>query len=275
MTFSGKNFNFELGKKTYVMGILNVTSDSFFDGGKYNSPEKAVAHVKRMIKDGADIIDIGAHSTRPGHTALTPFEELEIIKQYLPLLANETNAVISVDTFYPEVAQYALENGASIINDVSGLFNPEMAKLVKDYNCGWVIMHTGGGDSSTIVEYPNGVTENVLNFFNNMLYKCEEFGIKRNQLVFDMGIGFGKSYEDNLELIKNIKEIKIKNVALLTALSSKRVVATATACKKEDLIYGTIAANSLTIQGGTDIIRVHNVRENVLAVKMCDAVLRR
>ena len=275
MTFSGNNFNFKLGKKTYVMGILNVTADSFFDGGKYNSPEKAIEHAKRMMNDGADIIDIGAHSTRPGHTALNPEEELEIIRQYLPLLANETKAVISVDTFYPEIARYALENGAAIINDVSGVFNPQMAQLIKDFNCGWVIMHTGGSDSSTVADYSDGVTKDVLKFFNKMLSLCEEYGINRNQLAFDMGIGFGKSYRDNLELIKNIKDIKIKDVALLTALSSKRVVATATECEKEDLVYGTIAANALAIWGGTDIIRVHNVRENVLTVKMCDAVLGR
>lgn len=274
MTFSAKNFNFELGKKTYVMGILNVTADSFFDGGLYNSPEKAVEHTKRMLCDGADIIDIGAQSTRPGHTTLTPQEELEIIKKYLPLLANETNAVISVDTFYPSVAKYALDNGASIINDVSGEFNLEMANLVKEYNCGWVIMHTGGGDSSTVVDYPNGVTNDVLSFFNEMLCKCESFGINKKQIAFDMGIGFGKSYEDNLELIKNINKIKIKDVALLTALSSKRVIATSTDAEKDDLVYGTISANSLAIQGGTDIIRVHNVRENVLAARMCDAVVR-
>ena len=275
MTFSGNNFNFELGKKTYVMGILNVTADSFFDGGLYNSPEKAVEHTKRMLCDGADIIDVGAQSTRPGHTVLTPREELEIIKQYLPLLANETNAVISVDTFYPSVAKYALDNGASIINDVSGKFNLEMANLVKEYNCGWIIMHTGGGDSSTVVDYPNGVTKDVLDFFNEMMYQCESYGINKNQIAFDMGIGFGKSYSDNLELIKNIKDIKIKSVALLTALSSKRVIAISTDTEKDDLVYGTISANSLAIQGGTDIIRVHNVRENVLAAKMCDAVLRR
>jgi dihydropteroate synthase len=274
MTFSGRNFCFELAKKTYVMGILNVTADSFFDGGKYNSPERALDHAKRMIEDGADIIDIGAHSTRPGHKVLSFDEELEIIKQYLPLLQKETNAVFSVDTFYPEVAQYALDNGASIINDVSGVFNPEMAKLVKDYNCGWVIMHTGGGDSSTIVNYADGVTQDVLNFFNDMLYRCEMFEINKNQIAFDMGIGFGKSYEDNLELIKNIKDLKMKDIALLTALSSKRVIANATNSNKEDLVYGTISANTLAIQGGTDIIRVHDVRENVLAAKVCDAVLR-
>ncbi len=274
MTFSGENFNFELGKKTYVMGILNVTADSFFDGGKYNSPEKAVEHAKRMLTDGADIVDIGAHSTRPGHAVLSSQEELDIIKQYLPLLAKETNAVISVDTFNPMVAQYALDNGASIINDVSGLFNSQMAELVKEYNCGWIIVHTGGGDSSTIVKYKNGVTQDVVDFFNLMLQKCESYGINKNQIAFDMGIGFGKSYRDNLELIKNIEDIKIKDVALITALSSKRVVATATEALKEDLLYGTISANSLAIQGGTDIIRVHNVHENVLAAKMCDAVVR-
>lgn len=273
MIFSGKNFNFELGKKTYVMGILNVTADSFFDGGKYNLPEKAVDHAKRMLTDGADIIDIGAHSTRPGHVVLTPNEELEIIKQYLPLLANETDAVISVDTFYPMVAKYALENGASIINDVSGCFNVEMAGLIKEHNCGWIIMHTGGGDASTVVEYEN-VTQDVYNFFNDMLNQCEKFGVDRNQIAFDMGIGFGKSYEDNLELIKNIKDIKIKDIALLTALSSKRVVSNATEAEKHDLVYGTIAANSLAIQGGTDIIRVHDVHKSVLAAKMCDAIVR-
>ncbi len=274
MIFSGNDFSFELGNKTYVMGILNVTEDSFFDGGMYNSPEKAVHHTKRMLEDGADIIDIGANSSRPGHTVLSENEELEIIKQYLPLLKNETNAVISVDTFYPTVALYALENGASIINDISGVFNPEMAELVKTYNCGWIIMHTGGGISSTVVDYEKGVSYAVLEFFMETLKKCEEFGISKNQLCFDMGIGFGKSHKDNLELIKNIKDIKIKDVALLTALSSKRVVANSTKAQKEDLIYGTISANSLAIQGGTDIIRVHNVRENVLAAKMCDTVVR-
>ncbi len=274
MIFSGKDFSFALGEKTYIMGILNVTDDSFFDGGKYNSPDKALSYTRIMIEDGADIIDLGAHSTRPGNTTLSPNEELEIIKQYLPLLKNKTNAVISVDTFYPLVAEYALQNGASIINDVSGVFNPEMAKLVKDYNAGWVIVHTGGGSSSTIINYDKGVCYDVLDFFIETVKKCEEFGISKNQIALDIGIGFGKSYNDNLELIRNIKDIKIKDVALLTALSSKRVVSNSVNTAKEDLVYGNISANTLAIQGGTDIIRVHNVRESVIAARMCDAVVR-
>lgn len=274
MIFSGSNFRFELGKKTYVMGILNVTDDSFFDGGKYNSPQKAVEHAKRMLNEGADIIDIGAHSTRPNHKILTPDEELEIIKKYLPLIYNETKSVISVDTFYPSVAKYALDNGASIINDVSGAFNPEMAQLVKDYNCGWVIMHTGGGDSSSVVEYKRDIIDEVNDFFADIKNKCVIFGISENQLCFDVGIGFGKSHEHNLKLIRDLSSINTCDCALLMALSSKRVVKLSTEADKDDLIYGTIAGNILAVSGGADIIRVHNVKENVLAVKMTDAVLR-
>lgn len=274
MIFSGEHFSFELGKKTYVMGILNVTDDSFFDGGKYNSPQKSVEHAKRMLDEGADIIDIGAHSTRPGHKVLTPDEELEILKDYLPLIYNETGAVISVDTFYPTVAEYALKNGASIINDVSGVFNPEMAQLVKKYNCGWVLMHTGGGDSSVIPEYKNDIITEVESFFIDSINKCEQFGICKNQICLDVGIGFGKSHEHNLELIKNFRKLKVADVAMLMALSSKRVVRLSTHSENEDLVYGTIAGNVLAISGGADLIRVHNVKENALSAKMADAVVR-
>ncbi|MBR5246829.1 MAG: dihydropteroate synthase [Clostridia bacterium] len=274
MIFSGNNFKFELGKKTYIMGILNVTSDSFYDGGEYNSPEKAVAHARRMLSEGADIIDIGAHSTRPNHTVLTENEELEIVKNYLPLIYNETNAIISIDTFYPSVAEYALQNGASIINDVSGVFNEDIAKLVKQYNCGWVIMHTGGGDSATVPGYLTSVSEDVKVFFDKMFNQCIRYGINKNQLCFDIGIGFGKSQEHNIDVLRNIEKLKRKDVALLTALSMKRVVKNTTNTEGIDLLYGTISANTLAVKGGTDIIRVHNVKENAIAVKMADALVR-
>lgn len=274
MMFSGNKFAFPLMEKTYIMGILNVTSDSFFDGGLYNSPQKALEHAKQMISEGADIIDIGAQSTRPGCVQLSADEELEIIKNYLPMLYDKTGAVISVDTFYPQVAKYALENGASIINDVSGVFNEEIARLVRCYNCGWVIMHTGGGDAQTVPQYKTSVTEDVILFFHEILHKCEEFGISKNRIMLDMGIGFGKTNEQNIELIKNIDKLRIKDVALLTALSSKRVVANATGADGYDRVYGTIAADVLAIAGGTDFIRVHNVKENALAAKLADAIVR-
>lgn len=274
MTFSGENFNFELGKKTYVMGILNVTKDSFADGGKYNTPEKAKKHTEEMIEDGADIIDIGAQSTRPGSILMTPEEELNIIKQYLPLLSNEFDCTFSVDTFYPSVAEYALNNGASIINDVSGVFNEDMAKLVLKYGCGWIVMHTGGGTANVVPDYKTSVTEDIIEFFDETIKKCEDFEIPLNRIMLDIGIGFGKTYEQNLETIRNIKKIKKDNVALLTALSLKRVVGTATDSEGDDKLYGTISADTLAIAGGTDFIRVHNVKEAVLGAKMADAVLR-
>ncbi|MBR5321245.1 MAG: dihydropteroate synthase [Clostridia bacterium] len=274
MIFSGNNFSFELGKKTYVMGILNVTKDSFADGGKYNTPEKAKEHTREMLLQGADIIDIGAQSTRPGSVLMSVQEELNIIKQYLPCLANEFDCVFSVDTFYPEVAEYALNNGASIINDVSGKFNKDMAELVLKYDCGWIITHTGNGDAQTVPDYKTSVTEDVITFFDEVLDKCNQLQIPHNRIMLDIGIGFGKSYEHNIEVIKNIKRIKRQNVALLTALSLKRVVGIATDSDREDRLYGTISANTLAIVGGTDFIRVHNVKESVLGAKMADAVLR-
>ncbi len=274
MIFSGNNFNFELGKKTYIMGILNVTKDSFADGGKYNTPEKAKEHTKEMISQGADIIDIGAQSTRPGSILMSAQEELNIIKQYLPYLANEIDCVYSVDTFYPEVAEYALKNGASIINDVSGIFNEEMARLVLKYNCGWIITHTGGGNAEIVPTYKTSVTEDVIEFFNNILDKCNKLRIPHNRIMLDIGVGFGKNHEQNIEIIKNINKIKRNNVALLTALSLKRVVGIATDSDKENRLYGTISANTLAIAGGTDFIRVHNVKEAALGAKMADAVVR-
>ena len=190
------------------------------------------------------------------------------------MIYNETGAVISVDTFYPTVAEYALNNGASIINDVSGVFNPEMAQLVKKYNCGWVLMHTGGGDSSVIPEYKNDIITEVESFFIDSINKCEEFGICKNQICLDVGIGFGKSHEHNLEIIKNLSKLKVADVAMLMALSSKRVVRLSTHSENEDLVYGTIAGNVLAISGGADLIRVHNVKENALSAKMADAVVR-
>ena len=274
MIFAGNKFSFELGKKTYVMGILNVTKDSFADGGKYNTPEKAKQHTEEMLLQGADIIDIGAQSTRPGSTLMSPQDELNIIKQYLPYLANEFDCVFSVDTFYPQVAEYALTNGASIINDVSGKFNEDMAELVLKYDCGWIITHTGNGDAKTVPEYKTSVTEDVIAFFDKTLERCTQLQIPHNRIMLDVGIGFGKNYEQNIEVIKNISRIKRNKVALLTALSLKRVVGTATNTEKDDRLYGTISANTLAIAGGTDFIRVHNVKENVLGAKMADAVVR-
>lgn len=272
--FRGNGFSFPLNTRTYIMGILNVTPDSFFDGGKWNSPQIALQRAVQMEKDGTDLLDIGAQSTRPGHTPLSDREELEVLKQFLPLIASRVHIPISVDTFYPLVAEYALQNGAQIINDVSGTFSEDIADLVCKHRAGWIMMHSGNGNSDTVANYEKGVTNDVLAFFDAMQARCCAFGISTEQLCFDMGIGFGKSHTDNLELIRNIRMLKRNDRALLTALSCKRVVANETNAEGDDRLYGTLAADTLAIAGGTDFIRVHHIKESVFAAKMADAVVR-
>ena len=273
--FKGRNFSFPLGEKTYVMGILNITPDSFFDGGKWNQPDVALRHAMDMQSAGADLLDIGAQSTRPGHVPLSAKEELDIVQQFLPKIMKHVSVPVSIDTFYPEVAQYALEQGVAIINDVSGIFSDAMANLVREYQAGWILMHSGESDADSTVSYPQGVTKAVCSFFDEMQSKCIALGIQTEQLCFDMGIGFGKSHQDNLTLIQNIQQLKKENRALLTALSCKRMVANETKSEGDDRLFGTIAADTLAIAGGTDFIRVHHVKEAVLAAKMTDALVRR
>lgn len=274
--FKGNGFSFEINKRTYIMGILNVTPDSFFDGGQWNSPEKAVEHALKMQEDGADIIDIGAQSTRPGSVLLSEDEELEIIKKYIPAVTSAVNVPVSVDTFYPRVAEYCLENGAKIINDVSSKMDREMALVVKKHNAGWIVMHTGNASASQEADYSKcgGVVNDVLAFFDKAEEIAAEYSISRENICFDMGFGFGKSHFDNLELLRNIDKLKFPERALLTALSCKRLVKNETGADGYDRVFGTLAADTLATAGGTDFIRVHHVKEACLAAKMTDAVVR-
>lgn len=274
--FKGNGFSFEINKRTYIMGILNVTPDSFFDGGQWNSPEKAVEHALKMQEDGADIIDIGAQSTRPGSVLLSEDEELEIIKKYISAVTSVVNVPVSVDTFYPKVAEYCLENGAKIINDVSSKMDREMALVVKKHNAGWIVMHTGNASASQEADYSKcgGVVNDVLAFFDKAEEIAAEYSISRENICFDMGFGFGKSHFDNLELLRNIDKLKSPERALLTALSCKRLVKNETGADGYDRVFGTLAADTLAIAGGTDFIRVHHVKEACLAAKMTDAVVR-
>lgn len=272
MKFIHKNGFFELGKKTYIMGILNVTPDSFYDGGRYNSREKALEQALKMVQDGADIIDIGANSTRPNAEVLSAEEELNIIKKYIPFLTEKVNAVFSVDTFYPEVAEYALNNGVSVINDVSGVFNKKMAETVKKHKCGWIIMYNG-----RVFENDNGenpVTDKVLAFFAKMLENCKNLGISSEYIMLDSGIGFSGSFDEDIEMIKNTSLLKNNGCAYLTALSNKRVIKNSSGADGEDRVYGTLAANVLAVAGGTDFVRVHNVKENRLAINTADRTIR-
>lgn len=232
------------------MGIVNVTPDSFSDGGKWFDKNCAVGHALGLVKEGADIIDLGAQSTRPGYTEISPGEEWARLEGVIKELRSKTDVPISVDTYFPYVAEKALEAGADIINDVSGSVNPEMAEIVKRTNCGWIIMHNGTGS-----------VKEVGNFFEKSAEKCRDYGIPQNQICFDMGIGFGKDYKQNLELIAGVSRYKPEEYPLLLAVSRKRVIAQASGQDNpSERVYGNISADTAAVLGGVDIIRLHDIK---------------
>lgn len=264
--FQAGEFSLPLDR-TYVMGILNVTPDSFSDGGKYLDPAAALERALEMKAEGADLIDVGGQSTRPRYTAISPEEEWERIRDVLPALVKKTGLPISVDTFYPWVAQRALEAGASILNDVTG-FGPEMLAVAAGSRCGCVVMDPGttGGD----------ICARVRGFFLDRLEASQRAGIARERLCFDPGVGFGKTVEENLDLIAHVERTKVEGCAFLMAASRKRV--TGAFCGNppfEERLPATLAAHTASILGGADLVRVHDVKEAVQAARMADALKRR
>lgn len=266
------NFSFPLGKKTYIMGILNVTPDSFSDGGKYLDPAGAAVHALEMQEQGADIIDIGAQSTRPGYTRISPEEESGRLIPVLDALRDRLSVPISVDTFYPRVAALALEHGASVINDVTGFSDPGMFRLASRSGCGCVIMHNGEVHDEDCVE--KDVLERVKCFFELRLRQAEEYGVSRERICLDPGVGFGKTLEENLKLLANVDQVKLPGCAFLMAASRKRVIGAPCGNPPfQERLAGTIAAHTLAQAGGADVLRVHDVREAVQAALVADAVL--
>lgn len=275
--FSYAGGEYALGKKTYIMGILNVTPDSFSDGGLWLSPEKAVAHAAEMEKDGADIIDIGAFSTRPGAADVPAEEEWRRLSAVLPAVLKSVGIPVSVDTFVPKVAQKCLETGVSIINDVSGVFNEDMARLIKEYGAGWIMMHggTATGKAESEVSYANGTVAAVQLFFDRMTTLSESFGINPEKICLDPGFGFSKNVEQNTELLKNLSSLDTHGRALLSALSRKRFVgALGGEPNAESRDEATLACDIMSILGGADIVRVHNTALHAKALRAADALIR-
>ena len=261
-TFKAGQFELDLEKRTYIMGILNVTPDSFSDGGKWGTVDEAVKHALQMQNDGADIIDIGAQSTRTGFVKVSSQEELRRLLPVLQVLRGQLDVPISVDTFYPEVVKEALLYGASIINDVNGFTDELMIELASKNMCGCIITH-------------NGPANKTKDFLRNQLEKMRKRNIDIQRICMDPGIGFGKTYEENLKIIKNLCAYSTEDCAKMIGLSRKSVIGIACGnIPVEERLPGTITANALAIAGGANIIRVHDVKEAVQAVKMVDTILR-
>lgn len=264
MLWKCRNTEIEYGKNVLIMGIVNVTPDSFSDGGDHFSVEAAVNVALQMEKDGADIIDIGAQSTRPGYVSVSAEEEWCRLKGVLAELNGKLSVPVSVDTYYPSVAENALKSGVSIINDVSGVVSPEMAQVVKDSGAGWIMMHNGCGD-----------VDEVKAFFKTAVDEAEKLGVNKNQLCFDMGIGFGKTKQQDASLIANVKKYKPDGIPLLLGTSRKRVIGEGSGQENpKKRIYGNIAADTAAILGGADIIRLHDVYHEKQGIRMAELLKR-
>lgn len=258
-----------LGERTYVMGILNVTPDSFSDGGRYFDPGRAEEQALQLEADGVDILDIGGQSTRPGYTPIPPEEEWARLEPVLKRLAGKTRLPLSIDTFYPYVAQRCLDAGAQIINDVGGALDPDMARLVAETGAGWVVMH-----AENLPEEADGPAA-VGDWLEKAARRIIEMGVPAEQLCFDPGVGFGKTPEQNYQLIHRTAETKLSGYAYLLGASRKRCIGAPAGnppFNRRD--SGTVAAHTIGILGGADIVRAHDGFGAVQAARVADAVLR-
>ena len=262
---------FDYGKRTYIMGILNVTPDSFSDGGNFNKIDVAIKHAKKMIEDGADIIDIGGESTRPGHKYVEAEEEIKRVIPVIKELKKEINVPISVDTYKASVANEALKLGVEMINDVWGLKrDKDMANTISKYDAYVCIMHNQDGTN-----YDKDIIESMKESLKESIDIAIKAGIKNEKIILDPGIGFGKTFEQNLEVLRRLKELNDLGYPILLGTSRKSVIGNVLNVEPKERLEGTIATTVLGVRDGVDIVRVHDVKENLKAAKMADAIYRK
>ena len=259
-----------MGRKTLIMGILNVTPDSFSDGGQWNTKEKALVHVSDMIKAGADIIDLGAESTRPGHQPLTAEEEIERLKKFLPYVPEESSVPISLDTYHWKTAEYALGQGIHIGNDIWGFQydQGEMAKVFAGFDVPIVLMHNHDGTC-----YKNDMIDEMKRFFKRTVEIALRAGVKEKNIILDPGIGFGKDSNQNLEVLRRLDELTgYFPYPWLLGVSRKRFIGDILGTAAEERDEGTGAVDLWGVTKGCSILRVHNVKMAVRLSKVWDAL---
>lgn len=256
-----------------VMGILNLTPDSFSDGGIYSEPGKAVQRAMEMVHQGADIIDIGAESTRPGAKEVSEAEELERLMPVLHELTKMCKVPLSIDTRHPGVAEGALKAGANIINDVSGLRNDDMLEVLHRYDAPVIAMHMSGEPSTMQNDVRYGdLIGDIFTELERMVKRARVAGIKDDKVILDPGIGFGKNVEQNLEIIRRLREFRSLGRPLMFGASRKSFIGAITGGSAEQRMEGSLAAAILAVNQGANIVRVHDVAETVKVLKMVHAV---
>ncbi|MBM4128761.1 MAG: dihydropteroate synthase [Nitrospira sp.] len=272
-----RDFSLDFSKKTYIMGILNVTPDSFSDGGLYFDRTKAIKRAFQIIEEGADMIDIGGESTRPGSEPITIDEELRRTIPVIEVLAGNIKIPISIDTYKSEVAKKALDAGASMVNDISGLrFDPLMADVVSMYGVPVVVMHIKGTprDMQQNPVYEALIPE-IMDYLRTSIHIAEQSGIPGDRIIVDPGIGFGKTFDHNLEIINNLQEFTLLEKPILIGPSRKAFIGKILGdVPAQERIEGTIAAVAICVMKGANIVRVHDIREIAKVVKVVDAIKR-
>jgi dihydropteroate synthase len=278
MTFNARQFAFHFPRPMLVMGIVNVTPDSFSDGGDYFDLEAAVAHGLAQVAQGADLLDIGGESTRPGAQLVTEEEELRRVVPVVERLAAQTRVPLSVDTVKPAVARAALAAGASIVNDV-GAFraNREMGLTVAEFRAGYVLMHALGLPGIMPAESTGGdVVRAVNEFFSARLAMLvDECGLAPEQVVLDPGIGFGKTLAENLQLLGNLGSFTKWGRPLLLGVSRKSFIGKVTGAGLAERLPGSLACAALAVPSGVNLVRVHDVAETVQAVRVAEAIVQK
>lgn len=262
-----------LENKTHIMGILNVTPDSFYDGGRYLRVRDAVKRGLKIIEEGADLVDIGGVSTRPGSKTIPVEEELKRVLPVIKELSARTEIPLSIDTYRARVAESALESGAVVVNDISGLGDKDMAKVVASHGVALVIMHIKGRPHHYPIKpvYHNLIAE-VSSFLQRKVEIALKAGVKSSNIIIDPGLGFGKTASQSLELLNRLGELKNLGFPIMVGPSRKSFIGKIQGLNEKDRLPGTLAAITLAILQGASIIRVHDVKEAVQVATLCGAL---
>ncbi len=271
---SSKGHTLQLGKRTLIMGVLNVTPDSFYDGGRYSNLKQAVERALQMVEEGADIIDIGGESSRPGAKSVEEKEELERVIPVIKKLSSRIKALISIDTYKSGVAKKAIDVGASIVNDISALrMDEKMAKVVESSGVPVCLMHMQGTprNMQRNPRYKDVVSE-IFAFLRERIDFCEQAGIDIEKTIVDPGIGFGKTVLHNLEILKNLDQFKSLGRPIMIGVSRKSLIGKVLQLEPEERLEGSLASAIWSMTKGASILRVHDIRETKRAVKMVEAI---
>jgi dihydropteroate synthase len=261
-------------EKPLIMGVLNVTSDSFFDGGRFLSMDRACEHAFHLISQGADIIDIGGESTKPGAIPVPLDLELSRVIPIIEQIRNHSDICISIDTYKPETMEAAIHAGANIINDIYALRQKEALAMAAKLGVPVCLMHMQGHphNMQQNPQYPNGVMEGLMQFFAERIHACENAGIDRKRLILDPGFGFGKSVKNNLQIIYNLVQLKHFNLPLLLGVSRKSTIGAVLEKDVNDRLIGSISMAVYAALNGVGILRTHDVNETSQALQMINAI---